>query len=273
MRVVSWNIDRPGEARMQQRVADLRTLSPDLALLQEVSEANAERLVADFGSDQVAAGVFLRGRGADETTSRDRGCAIVCQGSARPVGSPTLLEGHVAPERSLIRQIAVDHEEFYAASFHQIAGSDRKWGRPAKRAVFEAIAQWAAEHERRCLFGIDANSPETDHPDVAQNRYFPVDGSFDQREYLLHDPRHAPHVLEDVYRRFLREHAPEQLESIRGERPSGPLAISHVNRGRPRRFDFIFASPDLQLSHVEYREDLRRGANEHAPIVATVELH
>ena len=182
MKVVSWNIDRPGEARMQGRVADLRTLSPDVALLQEVSAANAEHLVADFGSDRVAAGVLLRGRGPDETTSRDRGCAIVCLGSARPIGISRLLEGHVAPERSLIWRVALEGEELDVASFHQIAGSDRKWRRPAKRAVFDAIADWAARHERRALFGIDANSPETDHPDVTHNRYFPVDGSASEAE-------------------------------------------------------------------------------------------
>jgi hypothetical protein len=273
LRVVSWNIDRPASARLDVRIADLiDDLRPDIALLQEVSAANVRRLVEAFGRDRVDAGCILRPMEVGETTSRDRGCAIIYLRRVTPLGKPSCLSGHCAPERSLIRRIRFAQDEVDVASFHQVAGSDRKWGRLRKRQVFDAISSWAVAHPKRALFGIDANSPETDHPDVGRNRYFPVRERFDQHEYLLHDPARAPHHHEDSFRRYLRESAPDLLDEITSRRPNGPLAISHVNRGIERRFDFVYAAPDLKPVRVVYREDLRRGANEHAPVVADLVL-
>jgi hypothetical protein len=134
--------------------------------------------------------------------------------------------------------------------------------------MMTATGWWAAVHGRFTVFGIDANSPKVDHPDIDQNVYTRDEV---QLERLLHDPRRAPHQLRDVFRRYL-EDRPLELDEIRRERPTGPLAVSHVTLGGPRRFDFVFASPDLRPLSVSDRGDaLADKLSDHAPVVVDLE--
>jgi hypothetical protein len=134
--------------------------------------------------------------------------------------------------------------------------------------MMTATGWWAAVHGRFTVFGIDANSPKVDHPDIDQNVYTRDEV---QLERLLHDPRRAPHQLRDVFRRYL-EDRPLELDEIRRERPTGLLAVSHVTLGGPRRFDFVFASPDLRPLSVSDRGDaLADKLSDHAPVVVDLE--
>lgn len=166
-------------------------------------------------------------------------------------------------------RVAFDAGELNTASFHQVAGSDKKkWGPAKKRQTFRAIADWLARHETRAVMGIDANSPELDHPDITRNVYFFDRLAGDQDEHLLHDPARATHVLVDVYRAYLRER-PHELEAIVAARTEGPIAVSHYNRGRPRRFDFIYATPDLRPERVVYDDATLTGKlSDHALVIA-----
>jgi hypothetical protein len=148
----------------------------------------------------VFAGVWkaldLRAQAADETTARGRGCVIGASGRFRTVAAPYLLAGVAAPERSLVVELEDAAGRLTAASFHQVAGSDRrKWGPAKKRQTFEAIAAWASRQRDATVFGIDANSPRVDALDVAENVYFFARSPGDQAEQLLHDPSAAPHNL------------------------------------------------------------------------------
>jgi hypothetical protein len=92
----------------------------------------------------------------------------------------------------------------------------------------------------------------------------------------LLDPHRAAHILRDVYRRCLEQN-PDKFEGIRRVRPEGPLAISHVNAGRFRRYDFILTTPDIDVINAVYHTDLlplyaTPGLSDHAPVVATIQI-
>jgi hypothetical protein len=133
------------------------------------------------------------------------------------------------------------------------------------------MADWLGRRTARTVVGIDANSPELDHPEVGRNVYFFDRLAGDQDEHLLHDPLRSTHVLVDVYRAYLRDH-PDELEAIVAARAEGPIAVSHYNRGR-RRFDFIYATPDLRPERVVYHgETLTQKLSDHALVVADLAL-
>jgi hypothetical protein len=160
------------------------------------------------------------------------------------------------------------------ASFHFVAGSARKvWGPARKRQNFEAVTAWLAGQHARTVVGLDCNSPKVDHPDVSRNRYWGREGGpGDRREYLLHDPWRAPHGLRDAYRVFLAEH-PAEMDRIREKQPDGPLAVSHVTGKAPRRYDFIYVTPDLVPHQVEYDFSTAHAAKgDHAMVKAQLSV-
>ena len=273
VRFASWNIGTPSAARLQRQVDFLRALDCEVVALQEVSAENGRALEASPAFPFVWQGLTLRPRLGEETASRNRGCVVLASERFRPLSEPEVLLGAAAPERSVAIRLGFEGGELNAASFHQVAGSDKKkWGPAKKRQTFRAIAEWLGRHSVRAVMGIDANSPELDHPDVSRNIYFFDRLAGDQDEHLLHDPTRATHVLVDVYRSFLHAH-PEELERIVSVRPEGPVAVSHFNRSRPRRFDFIYATPDLRPERVVYHhETLTDKLSDHALVVADLVL-
>jgi Endonuclease/Exonuclease/phosphatase family len=268
LRFASWNVGTSA-TRLKRQIDFLRGLDCDVVALQEVSAENGSTLEGSGMFSRVWQGLVLRPRGLEETAARNRGCVLLATDRFRPVGEPEILLGAAAPERSIAVRLAFDGGELSAASFHQVAGSDKKkWGPAKKRQTFRAIADWLGRHPTRAIVGIDANSPELDHPDVERNVYFFDRLAGDQDEHLLHDPLRATHVLVDVYRVYLRDH-PDEVEANMEARPEGPVAVSHYNRGRPRRFDFIYATPDLRPESVVYHgETLTEKLSDHALVVA-----
>jgi exonuclease III len=276
-RFASWNVNNPSAARLARQLALLHELECDVVALQEISAAACNEITRSEIFEWSWSSCSLRPRTPDETTSRDRGCALLASARFEPVSEPTILLDAAAPERSLAIRLARDGIELDVASFYQVAAADSKWG-PAKKAqTFRAIAAWLREHPKRAAAGMDVNSPDMDHPDVEKNGYFWSARLDDQDEHLLHDPARAPHVLEDAYRVHLRAQ-PEKLERIRELRPSGPVAISHLTRGNPHRFDFIYITPDLRPAEVRYRKDVMTTSegvqklSDHALVVADLEL-
>jgi hypothetical protein len=182
-----------------------------------------------------------------------------------------------APERTLVAKFAIDDVAFTVASLYTVTGDVRSptWGPQAKRETHRTWATWLSEQAERTVVGVDANSPKVDHPDEMQNVYWGEEYGFDyQGERLLFDRRHAPHVLRDVYRRFV-EASSLRLQQARSERPNGPLAVSHVNLGRERRYDFLLTTPDIEIYEASYRSDLIAPGSpsrlsDHAPVVATL---
>ena len=154
-----------------------------------------------------------------------------------------------------------------------------------------------AGQTERTIAGIDCNSPLIDHPDLAEVAYHTkrIGGLlFDQEEHLLHDPDPARqtvraayrHSLRDVYRTLIAtdERARRQAlrtfaRTAREEIGRGSLAVTHqkVWRGRPpwrRRFDFIFATPDVTPRRVVHLPIAHANAarSSHAPVFATLTI-
>jgi hypothetical protein len=115
------------------------------------------------------------------------------------------------------------------------------------------------------IFGIDANCPKTDHPDIQRNEWW-----WEDEPLLLGgEPLHQLH---DVFRVHLANN-PEELAAVVAVRPNGPLAISHVRGNRRKmtecRYDFIYATPDVGVEKVTYVfDDAIREVSDHALVIA-----
>ncbi len=119
------------------------------------------------------------------------------------------------------------------------------------------------------VFGIDANTPKTDHPDISCNEWWWKD------EPLLLGARPL-HGLKDAFRLFL-EANPAELARVVAARPTGPLAVSHIRGNRRKmtecRYDFIYISSEIQVHRVHYRFDESvRAVSDHALVTGEFEL-
>ena len=172
--------------------------------------------------------------------------------------------------------------EVSVASLYQVTGDSRSagWGPLAKRETFRQWAAWLATRKALTIVGLDANSPKIDHPYVDRNVYWDDRALGSQDEWLLHDPARAPHCLRDAFRLYL-DRNPGAFDELCRQRPTGPLAVSHVNRSRvvsERRYDFVYLTPDLVPESVHHLTDVLElpatgpRLSDHAPVVAEVML-
>jgi hypothetical protein len=147
-----------------------------------------------------------------------------------------------------------------------VNGEKVLWGR-TKPETLKRIAEWLSTQDRPIIVGIDANTPETDHPNHEMNRWWWKD---DEPSLLGPKPVHK---LRDAFRAYLHNH-PETFEQIQTERPAGPLAILHYRgSGRYRkacRYDFVLVSNEISVEKVEHRFD--ESLSDHALVLATLAL-
>lgn len=259
----SWNVN---SRRLASAHADvLRSVDCDVLALQEVS--------THFHADLQALGLFawsvsslaLRPSGEDEGRARRVGCSLFGRSPFRLVASDVL--AHLAfPERSLVALADSDAGPITLCSFHIPPGAS--WGE-IKPQTLKAIAEWLASHNGRIVFGIDANTPKTDHPDAMSNEWWWAE------EPILLGAK-PPHPLRDALRVFL-EARPDMLATISAERPRGPLAISHWRgRGTKRtacRYDFIYVSPGIVVEDVEYMfDEAVKAGSDHAFVAARLRV-
>lgn len=131
-------------------------------------------------------------------------------------------------------------------------------GVQVKMAAFEAMARWLAEARRPVVIGADLN---TWADDVDLTVADPEHAYFHEHVFVGLDP---PHGLRDAYRQVLLTDG--TLETIRRQRPEGPLAVSHVlSDGAQHRMDRIYASDDLAVTSGGYDyETALLGGSDHA---------
>ena len=119
------------------------------------------------------------------------------------------------------------------------------------------------------ILGIDANAPDVDHPNFAENVWY-----WDDEPKLLGEER--IHDLRDTFRDYLLSNQ-DMLETIVQDRPKGPLAVSHItgkgSNPKERRYDFIFVTPDIKVKKVEYVfEEACAAGSDHALVYAQLEV-
>ncbi|HWB05613.1 MAG TPA: endonuclease/exonuclease/phosphatase family protein [Verrucomicrobiales bacterium] len=258
-RFASWNVNN--RKLTASHIDLLRLISPDILVLQEASSAFHTALQASglFASD--VSSLALRPPQAMEGRSRRLGCSIFTTSRFQSCNPSLLSELHF-PERTLAMNVSTAGWSGMVCSFHTPPGAS--WGRVKPRTL-KAISQWLTLQPGPLIFGIDANCPKTDHPDISQNEWWWKDEPL----LLGGSPLHQ---LRDVFRVYLEKN-PHEFARIRADRPAGPLAVSHV-RGNRRtmtecRYDFIYASPDVEVHSACYMFDESiRAVSDHAVVVA-----
>jgi endonuclease/exonuclease/phosphatase family metal-dependent hydrolase len=288
LRVVTWNLDSRPTGQLDAKVALLRQVAPDLALLQEVRRPVYKTLLPHaLAHERMFERTRLFSWGALSTdlssppgSDRRLGCAVL------GVASTALLWARLLPatafpvpgadtigfvHRTVAARVAVPGARtLTACSFHARPAVSRETD-SLRPAFHTGIADWLAAQTGTVLFGMDAGAPEVDHPDADRSVFAwptPPGGGAGEDRLLGAAPAHQ---LEDALRRFLHK-SPDRLAKIRAERPEGPLALSHCAAGRPVRYDHVWATADLQVARVEYLyEEALAAGSDHALVIVDFE--
>src|SRR5215831_2197628 len=199
-RFASWNVNfRNLDA---EHLTVFRKVHANLIALQEVSQnfhrsLSASELFAwSFYSLELMAGEPVLEK------ARTLGCSIFGRTPFTSVNA-AIVPGLAFPERSLVVSLQVVGKQLTACAFHIPPGSNWKESKPQ---TMESIARWLAAQPTPLMFGIDANAPKTDHPDLSCNEWW-----WDAEPTLLGPS--AIHKLKDAYRLFLEAH-PGELAKI-----------------------------------------------------------
>ncbi len=163
-RVVSWNIGFSGPRRAAIQGAFLRSLQPDLVLLQELNPDSSSVLHDNVGFEWLKHSTISSGLGL--TPGRGRVAAVggrgvgLLQDLPKPLGLPL-------PERVQAVRVAVGDVEFVATSYHAPPGASWVYWKVEQALVF---LDWLNDIRVAAILGADANTPEIDHPNFAQTR-------------------------------------------------------------------------------------------------------
>jgi endonuclease/exonuclease/phosphatase family metal-dependent hydrolase len=264
IRFASWNVNNRKLTR--RHVEILHDARPDILALQEACPALHDALVVDGLFAWDAFSLKLRPPGEGEGRSRRLGCSLLGTTSTR-LHSCSLVSGLTFPERALVATVEGPGGVVMVCSFHTPPGAS--WGEVKPRTL-KAIARWLQRQPSPLLFGIDANCPKTDHPDIERNEWW-----WEDEPLLLGGT--PLHQLHDVFRVHLASN-PNELTGILATRPNGPLAVSHVRGNRRKmtecRYDFIYATPDIGIENVVYVfDDTIRAVSDHALVIADLVVH
>jgi endonuclease/exonuclease/phosphatase family metal-dependent hydrolase len=289
LRVVSWNLDSRPTGLLDAKVALLRKVAPDLALLQEVRRPVYKTLLPHaLAHERMFERTRLFSWGTLSTdlshppgSDRRLGCAVLGV-SATALLSARLLPADTFPvpgaemlsflHRTVAARVAVPGgRTLTTCSFHARSAVSRETD-ALKPAFHTGIAAWLESQPGTVVFGMDAGAPAVDHPDPTRSEFaWPSGGGETLGEDLLLGPRPV-HALGDALRRWL-EADPERMAGLRAERPRGPLAVSHCIAGRPVRYDHIWTTADIEVVRVEYLyEEAMAAGSDHALVVADLEL-
>jgi exonuclease III len=260
-RVSSWNVNNRNFREAHAEL--LGKVDTDLLALQEVSPGFHQALRDTGLFDWSAFSLTLQPPHAEAGRSRRLGCAVFGR-SPFQSDSAQALEELRFPERALIVTIN-SSIQMRMCSFHIPPGAN--WGE-IKPQTLRAIAEWLATQSGHVIFGIDANTPKTDHPVFDQNKWWWED----EPTLLGHSPLHE---LRDCLRLYLAER-PHMLEEIVSRRPTGPLATSYKRGNRRKidcRYDFIYISPGLDVLDVNYLyEESVQAGSDHALVTALLKI-
>jgi len=261
----TWNVNY--RKFKESHLAFLREIRPDILALQEVSphffrELSSSNLLSNY---HYSMDYNYIQRGADSSRPRKRGCAVLSSSDIL-LRKPLLILDLPYPEKCLILDAELDETVIKICSFHTPPGVTVKELKPLSHMV---LAEWLKTRDHQVILGIDANAPDVDHPNLAENVWY-----WEDEPKLLGKDR--IHDLRDAYRDYLMSN-PDLFETIVEDRPEGPLAVSHVtgkgSKGTGRRYDFIFITPDIRVQKVEYIfKKACDAGSDHALVYAELEI-
>ena len=140
-----------------------------------------------------------------------------------------------------------------------------------------SFTDWLCSREGPVIVGADANTPKLDPVDdnAVQTHWYTgfrkLNGDPGDDVLWGSSPRHQ---LKDCLRTWLAM----DPARVRDLDPDGPLAVSHYTAkrkdhpGHPRRFDAIWATPDVEVLDVRYLSEEIGRLSDHAPVVADLRL-
>lgn len=261
---ITWNV----AGRLKPAMIELlQSLRPDVAFLQEVKAEHWPALKRALDADGLM-GLEVRPRLEGEGGARALGAALAVR---RPLtlqaGSVIEQEGFAWPERGVtgVAALDADHPPLRLVSYHALHGGHRQ----RKPETSFALAKWLVDQEGPVILGMDANSPDVDHPDESLIKAHWNQTATRALERALVGPAgERPHRLQDVWRTHLRDR-PDLASAIATENPLGPLAVTHRTGRHPkqsRRYDHIWATPDLDVLEVRHLEEGFTAGSDHAVV-------
>ncbi len=261
-RFSSWNVNNRNFRDAHSTL--LKRVDTDLLALQEVSASFYSALCESGLFDWSEFSLALRPCVTGEGRSRQLGCAVLGRAPFQAKSAQLLTQLNF-PERALTVRVG-SPIELGLCSFHIPPGVS--WGKIKPQTII-AVAEWLKQQNGHTIFGIDANSPKTDHPLLAQNEWWWKDEPVLLGASPLHD-------LRDCLRLYL-EHRPKELQQIADRRPRGPLAISHVRGKRGQitecRYDFIYVSPGIRVLDIQYLyEEALQAGSDHALVTSLLQI-
>jgi endonuclease/exonuclease/phosphatase family metal-dependent hydrolase len=267
--VATWNVRQRARPQMLDLV---KQVAPDVLLLQEVTPTTwpGYRDLDCWGGS--AFGLDLHARRTFEGTDRRLGAALLVRHPLTVAGPAVIDEPDIErPERVVCGTVALAccGEQATAVSYHALNGESGMDGL-AKPRTSLTLGRWLEAQHGPVLAGMDANSPDIDHPDESQMECHFAQQDSRHMERALNGPERR-HRLSDVWRTYLSEH-PGQKRGLSRYQPTGPLAITHMTgRGAvriPRRYDHIWVTPDFNVFDVRHMHEGFVAGSDHALVVA-----
>ena len=282
---MTWNVaGRVNRATIDGQREYIESVAPDVVALQEVSKKQVESF-ANLLSWSRNSFEIADERPSWPTAKHDLGCLIAGADHVAPVVPasrlPSLYEGPFpAPERTLLTAVASPLGEIVVASLYQVTGDARSagWGPLAKRETFRQWAAWLRHGLRQRSLGSMPTRPGSTTRTSAGTSTGTIARSARRTSGCFTTP--PEHLIACATRTDCSSTGSQGLlAELRRRRPSGPLAVSHVNRSRvvaERRYDFVYLTPDLVPERAEYLtevsepSDRGRRLSDHAPVVAEI---
>ncbi len=238
IRILQWNISfQCNPKKIAEYIA--RTVhGTTIVTLQEVSVTAYHEIVSALNPSDKAYSLDLRKPGKYEGRNRAMGVATLTFGGT--ISHRKLVSRSIFPERTLFSKIQHKGRQIAILNFHSLTGVDYK---KAKSSNFASIADFISEHSDNLdFFTCDANEPKVDSLDdgkiVFWNR-----GDKGYNASLIFGSQKI-HPLNDAYKLYLLKNGIK--------RRTDPLATSHINRGTPRRYDFIYCANTWDIQHIAY---------------------
>lgn len=266
LRVATWNLERRGTA---DRLELIDENDLDVLMAQEVTESAYEAIIASNLFSWSAFSLHFGPRSVRNSRSERLGVAIFGR-SPTQLRSSGILAWLARPEKLVHADLLIPgwREPVTVASYHASPGD----GKPECTLQ---VAHWLELTFGPAILGLDANSPDVDHPDHERSIFHWQQDPFARCEPALIGPPSARrHRLEDSLRRWFADH-PEHLATLAKQSPDGPLACTYdrgsAGRPKPSRFDSIWATPEFRVESVQHHwngaTSVPFGGSDHAMVV------